>query len=307
MRLSELLAEESMDQRALRDLDITGLTADSRAVQPGFLFAAKLRLFSDVLMQGGTAVLNADSSEIAAFDVAARQRDHRVLKYGKAGDSIKLVNSTIEGTSQVLDLNVLAKSYRVRLPLAGTFQVSNALCALGFAIASGADTAAAVAALEHLEGVPGRMQRAGVTGTGAHIYVDYAHTPDALETVLNALRPHATGTLAVVFGCGGDRDKGKRRIMGEISSRLADAVYVTDDNPRSEVPATIRAEIMQGCPTATEIGDRADAIAYAIGKLSAGDVLLVAGKGHENGQIIGTTVIPFNDVDVVRSVPGVRA
>ncbi len=269
--------------------------------------AAKLRLFSDVLMEGGTAVLNADSSEVAAFDVASQQRGHRVLKYGKAGDSLKLVSSVIEGTSQVLDLNVLATSYRVRLPLAGAFQVSNALCALGFAIAGGVDTAAAVAALEHLEGVPGRMQRAGVTVAGASIYVDYAHTPDALETVLNALRPHATGKLAVVFGCGGDRDKGKRRIMGEIANRLADAVYVTDDNPRSEAPATIRAEIMQGSPGATQIGDRAEAIATAIGKLGEGDVLLVAGKGHESGQIVGATVIPFNDVDVVRSVPGVRA
>jgi len=266
--------------------------------------AAKLRLFSDVMQDGGTAVLNADSSEAAAFDIACRLRGHRVLTYGKSGADLHLISTTIEGDTQVLDLMIMAKPYRIRLPLAGTFQVSNALCALGLALATGADTAKAVAALEHLEGVPGRLQRAGITANGAPIYVDYAHTPDALETVLNALRPHATGKLAVVFGCGGDRDKGKRRLMGEIASRLADTIYVTDDNPRTENANAIRAEVMQGCPTATEIADRAEAIAVSTAALKAGDVLLIAGKGHESGQIIGSTVIPFSDVEVVRDVLG---
>jgi UDP-N-acetylmuramoyl-L-alanyl-D-glutamate--2,6-diaminopimelate ligase len=268
--------------------------------------AAKLRLFSDVMIDGGTAVLNADSSEFAAFETACKLRGHRILRYGKAGAELRLVGVQIDGATQVLELSVLEKSYRVRLPLAGTFQVANALCALGFAIAGGADPALAVAALGHLRGVPGRLERAGIKGD-APIYVDYAHTPDALETVLNALRPHASGKLAVVFGCGGDRDKGKRRLMGQVAKRLADVIYVTDDNPRSENAATIRSEVMQGCPGAMEIGDRAEAIAAAIKALSAGDVLLVAGKGHETGQIIGTKVIPFNDADVVRQILGARS
>ncbi len=267
--------------------------------------AAKLRLFSDVLVDGGTAVLNADSSEYFAFESASKLRGHRVLSYGKAGRDLHIANVAIEGDAQILDLVVLAKAIRVRLPLAGTFQVSNALCALGIVIASGADPVKAAAALEHLHGVPGRLERAGIKD-GAPIYIDYAHTPDALETVLNALRPHATGKLTVVFGCGGDRDKGKRRLMGEIANRVADVVYVTDDNPRTEDAATIRGEVMQGCPTATEIADRTAAMRTAIGKLVKGDVLLVAGKGHETGQIIGTTVLPFNDADVVRSILAAR-
>jgi len=268
--------------------------------------AAKLRLFSDVLMVGGTAVLNADSTEYAAFETACALRGHRVMSYGKAGTALRLVASKIEGAAQVLDLVVLDKNYSVRLPLAGAFQVSNALCALGFAIAGGADAAKAVAALEHLHGVPGRLERVGARND-APIYVDYAHTSDALETVLNALRPHATGKLAVVFGCGGDRDKGKRRLMGEVANRLADVIYVTDDNPRTENAATIRAEVMQGCPGATEIPDRAEAITTAVKSLKAGDVLLVAGKGHEIGQIVGAKVIPFNDADVVRQALKVQA
>ena len=268
--------------------------------------AAKLRLFSDVMIDGGTAVLNADSSEYAAFEAACKLRGHRILGYGKAGASLHLASSKIEGASQVLDLFILEKPYRVRLPLAGAFQVANALCALGLVLAGGADPATAVAALELLHGVPGRLERVGLKG-GVPIYVDYAHTPDALETVLLALRPHASGKLAVVFGCGGDRDKGKRRLMGEVANRLADVIYVTDDNPRTEIAAAIRAEVLQGCPGAKEIGDRTEAIAAAVKALSAGDVLLVAGKGHETGQIVGSNVIPFNDADVVRQILGARA
>ena len=268
----------------------------------GAYLAAKLRLFSDVMVEGGTAVLNADSSEYAAFESACRLRGHRVLGYGKAGAELRLMATRIDGAAQVLQLSVLGKTYSVRLPLAGAFQVSNALCALGFAIAGGADSALAVAALEHLSGVPGRLERVGMKKNGAPVYVDYAHTPDALETVLKALRPHATGKLVVVFGCGGDRDKGKRRLMGDVAKRLADRIIVTDDNPRSEDAATIRAEVMQGCPAATEIGDRAEALSAAIHALAAGDVLLVAGKGHETGQIIGAKVIPFNDAEVVKQI-----
>jgi len=266
--------------------------------------AAKMRLFSDVMMAGGVAVLNADCAEIAAFEAACRMRGHKVLSYGRKGEAIQLADTHMEADAQVLDLIVLGKSHRARLTLAGTFQASNALCALGLVLAGGADPVQAVEALETLKGVPGRLQRVGVHASGAPVYVDYAHTPDAIETVLKALRPHVSGKLAIVFGCGGDRDKGKRRVMGDKAAALADIIYVTDDNPRSEDPATIRAEVMQGCPNAMEIGDRAEAIATAITGLGAGDVLLLTGKGHETGQIIGNTVIPFSDAEVARQVLG---
>ncbi|MCA0202424.1 MAG: UDP-N-acetylmuramoyl-L-alanyl-D-glutamate--2,6-diaminopimelate ligase [Proteobacteria bacterium] len=266
--------------------------------------AAKLRLFSDVMIAGGIAVLNADTPEFNAFESACRLRGHRVMSYGTQGETLRLAGVTIDGDAQVLDLIVLEKSYRVRLPLAGRFQVGNALCALGFVLAAGADPASAVAALECLNGVPGRMQRAGFHKSGAPVYVDYAHTPDALETALLALRPHATRRLAVMFGCGGDRDRGKRRMMGEIAQRLADDVYVTDDNPRTEEAAAIRAEVMQGCPNAKNIGDRSEAIATTVNALQAGDALLLAGKGHETGQIVGATVIPFSDIEEARRVLG---
>ena len=169
-------------------------------------------------------------------------------------------------------------------------------------LAGGADPTRAVEALENLEGVSGRLERIGVSENGAPVYVDFAHTPDALETVLNALRPHVKGKLAVVFGCGGDRDKGKRRLMGDTAARLADDIYVTDDNPRSEDPETIRTEVLQGCPDAQNISDRATAIANAVENLKLGDLLLIAGKGHETGQIVGKTVLPFNDAEVAREI-----
>lgn len=266
--------------------------------------AAKLRLFADVLVDGGTAVLNADASECAVFEAACRMRNHRVLTYGKHGTALRLVSTDIDGAGQILHLAVLEKEYRVRLPLAGAFQASNALCALGLALATGANHDKAVAALEHLTGVPGRLEHVGFGTGGAPVYVDYAHTPDALDVVLRALRPHASGSLAVVFGCGGDRDRGKRRVMGEVAARLADSIYVTDDNPRSEDAGAIRREVLLGCPEAAEVADRAEAIALAVGRLNAGDVLLIAGKGHETGQIVGSTVIPFNDAEVARRVLG---
>jgi UDP-N-acetylmuramyl-tripeptide synthetase len=264
--------------------------------------AAKLRLFTDVMLPGGVAVLNADSTEFPAFDAACRQRDHRVISYGKTAATLQVTDCKATAEGQHLGLTVFGKSYRVLLPLAGTFQVGNALCALGFVLASGADPDRAVAALEHLQGVPGRMERVGATAANAPVYVDYAHTPDAIETVLNALRPHTRGKLVIVFGCGGDRDRGKRRLMGERATALADVVYVTDDNPRSEIPAFIRAEVLQGAPGAVEIGDRNEAIATAIAKLAEGDVLLLAGKGHETGQIVGDKIIPHDDRAAARAV-----
>jgi UDP-N-acetylmuramoyl-L-alanyl-D-glutamate--2,6-diaminopimelate ligase len=265
--------------------------------------SAKLRLFSDLLRDDGCAVLNADSGEFAAFDVACRLRKLRVLAYGRAGPDIRLVADTVDGDGQRLQISVLGKDYDIRLPLAGGFQVSNALCALGCAIGGGAEPARAVAALAALKGVPGRLELVARHASGAPIYVDYAHTPDAIETVLRALRPHVgtNGRLVVLFGCGGDRDRGKRRLMGDRARTLADVVYVTDDNPRTEVAAAIRAEILQGCPEAIEIGDRGGAIAAAIAGLRAGDILVLAGKGHETGQIVGREVLPFNDADVARA------
>jgi UDP-N-acetylmuramoyl-L-alanyl-D-glutamate--2,6-diaminopimelate ligase len=191
--------------------------------------------------------------------------------------------------------------HRITVPLVGEFQATNALCALALAIATGADSAAAVMALASLEGVRGRAQWVGQLSNGAAVYVDYAHTPDALQAVLTALRPHVHHRLNVVFGCGGDRDPGKRREMGAIAAALADDVIVTDDNPRTEDPAAIRRQILEGCPAAREIGDRAEAIMHAVQALAPGDILVVAGKGHETGQIIGDAIIAFDDVEVVRA------
>jgi len=197
----------------------------------------------------------------------------------------------------------------IDLPLVGAFQASNALCALGLVLGCGAPADKAWAALARLEGTPGRMQLVARTKFGAGIYVDYAHTPDALETVLRALRPHATNKLVVVFGCGGDRDRGKRPMMGAIAARLTDRIYVTDDNPRGEAAAAIRAEILAACPGAREIGDRAQAIAQAVAELEPGDILVLAGKGHEQGQIVGTVTHPFDDAQAARAAvaaPGRR-
>jgi UDP-N-acetylmuramoyl-L-alanyl-D-glutamate--2,6-diaminopimelate ligase len=189
----------------------------------------------------------------------------------------------------------------VALPLAGTFQAYNVLAALGLTIATGLTPEAALEALPFLEGVPGRVEQVGRTAQGGRVFVDYAHTPDALETVLAAIRPHTRARLWVVFGCGGDRDRGKRPLMGEIACRLADRSIVTDDNPRSEDPAAIRREILAAAPNAEEFSERGEAIAHAVAALGPGDVLVIAGKGHESGQTIGDRVLPFNDRDVARA------
>jgi len=257
--------------------------------------AAKLRLFSQVIEGGGTAVINADSPEGQDVAAVSLKRGLRVMTYGRGGNDIQLNDQVAHADGQTLSLLVNGAAFEINLPLAGSFQVDNALCALGLALALGADTQAAVQALEHLDGVPGRLQKVGNVA-GAAIYVDYAHTPDALQTVLQALRPHTTGKLHVLFGCGGDRDAGKRPQMGAIAVKFADRVIVTDDNPRSENPESIRAEIMTACAQAVEIGDRREAIRVAVQGLGDGDVLVLAGKGHEQGQIVGDEVRPFDDV-----------
>lgn len=261
---------------------------------------AKLRLFSDILPADGVAVLNADDPVYEKVLKAVRGRS---LSYGRAGDDIHLNHLEARDDGQRLDLTVLGQNYSVMLPLSGGFQAENALCALGLVIADGADVARAVAALESLQGAPGRLQHVSTCANRAAIYVDYAHTPDALANVLNALRPHTSGSLDVVFGCGGDRDAGKRPEMGSIASQLADRAIVTDDNPRGEDAAVIRSQIMEACPDALEIGDRALAIETAVARLQGSDVLIVAGKGHETGQTIKGEVRPFDDVEeVLRAV-----
>jgi len=262
--------------------------------------AAKERLFT-LLAAGGAAVLNSDSGEFERLAALCHDGGHSVLAYGtNPGADLRLIAREPRTGGQILVLEVVGQRYELVLPLVGEFQAMNALAALGLVIATGGPVAGAIEALAKLPGVPGRMQFVAEGPSGGAIIVDYAHTPDALGTVLAALRPHARGRLVVVFGCGGDRDAGKRPLMGEVATRLADRVYVTDDNPRSEPPADIRRTILASAPNAIEIGNRREAIATAIAELARGDLLVIAGKGHETGQIIGATTYPFDDAAVAR-------
>ena len=265
--------------------------------------AAKLRLFSDLLPAGRPAIVNADGAFADRVIAVAAASGHPVRTTGRAGETIRLIEACTEGFSQRLTLEAGGVRRSVRLPLVGAFQVENALVAAGLALATppgAADPDGVFSALEHLTGVPGRMERIGEADGGLCL-VDYAHKPEALEGVLTALRPFASGRLVVVFGCGGDRDRGKRPLMGAIAARSADAVIVTDDNPRTEEPAAIRRAILDAAPGAREIGDRAEAIRTAVRGLGPGDVLVVAGKGHETGQIVGDRTLPFSDHDVLRA------
>ncbi|HXQ52306.1 MAG TPA: UDP-N-acetylmuramoyl-L-alanyl-D-glutamate--2,6-diaminopimelate ligase [Stellaceae bacterium] len=266
-------------------------------------FAAKRRLFAELLPEDGTAVINFDSDEGRALAALARHRGQRVIGFGLAADAdLRLVETRPEGAGQRITVAAPGQRRTLILPLMGAFQAMNALAAMGLAVATGVPIDAALDALAALEGAPGRMQHVASHPSGAPVIVDYAHTPDALETALAALRPHAKGRLALVFGCGGDRDPGKRPLMGAIAERLADRVIVTDDNPRGEEAALIRRAILATCPKAREIGDRAGAIRAALQMLEPGDVLLVAGKGHERGQIVGDKVLPFEDAEVARAI-----
>ncbi|HZS85246.1 MAG TPA: UDP-N-acetylmuramoyl-L-alanyl-D-glutamate--2,6-diaminopimelate ligase [Stellaceae bacterium] len=265
--------------------------------------AAKLRLFRELLPAGGTAVLNAESDAFERFAAVSRARNHRILAFGASpGADLGLIARRPLAHGQELDLDILGTRRRLVLPLVGAFQASNVLAALGLALAGGAPVQGALDALPNLEGVPGRLQLVASLANGAAVYVDYAHTPDALATVLAALRPHVRRRLIAVFGAGGDRDAAKRPLMGEAVARHADAAIVTDDNPRGEPPAAIRAAVLAGCPGAREIGDRAAAIRTAMAGLEAGDILVIAGKGHETGQIIAGTTLPFDDAAVARAV-----
>jgi UDP-N-acetylmuramoyl-L-alanyl-D-glutamate--2,6-diaminopimelate ligase len=256
--------------------------------------AAKLRLFDTLLPRGRTAVLNADSDAYSSFAAASIMSGLGVMGVGERGRDLTLVARQAVPEGQRLTLDVRGTLHEVLLPLAGAFQASNALVAAGLCIAAGETPERVLVGLEHITGAQGRLQRIPGPGRG-EVYVDYAHTPDGLETVLKALRPHATGRLIVVFGAGGDRDRAKRPLMGEIAGRLADLAIVTDDNPRSEDPAAIRKAVREGCPKAQEIGDRRAAIRHAIEQMRDGDVVIIAGKGHEQGQIVGGVTHPFDD------------
>ncbi|WBU28711.1 UDP-N-acetylmuramoyl-L-alanyl-D-glutamate--2,6-diaminopimelate ligase [Rhodopseudomonas palustris] len=264
---------------------------------------AKLRLFRNLVQDGGAAVISADHDCSAQVIEAAGARGLRLITIGRNGDpgaGIKLIDAAVEGFAQQLTIEHAGKRHRIKLPLVGEFQIENALVAAGLVIGTGGDAAASFAALEHLEGAPGRLDLVGARN-GAPVFVDYAHKPDALAKTLQALRPYAKRKLVVVFGAGGDRDSGKRPLMGTIAAENADVVIITDDNPRSEDPATIRAAILAAAPGAREIGDRAEAIRTAIGELQPGDALVIAGKGHETGQIVGDRVLHFSDHDAAKA------
>ena len=306
-------SSHGLEQCRLDGIDIaagafTNLSRDHLDYHPGMeaYLAAKLRLFGEVMPAGRAAVLNADIAEFDALSAAAARRRHRIISYGCRDADIRLDRIVPDADGQDLKITALGRVYDLRLALPGAFQAMNAICAAGLAIACGAEAARVFAALSRLAGVQGRIERVATHPSGAPIYVDYAHKPDALKTVLETLRPYARGRLVVVFGCGGDRDKGKRPEMGAIACRLADRAIVTDDNPRTEDPAAIRKAILAGCPPGmgerlSEIGDRGKAIAEAIQRLSSGDVLVIAGKGHEQGQIVGKAVLPFDDAEAARA------
>jgi UDP-N-acetylmuramoyl-L-alanyl-D-glutamate--2,6-diaminopimelate ligase len=282
---------------------ITNITRDHLDYHASFkdYVNAKMRLFAEVAGPDAAAIINMDGAETHHARAIAEQRGLRLIEVGSAGSDLRLTKLVALPQGQQMIVEAQGRRYDILLPLVGAFQASNALVAAGLVWAMGDPLETVLGALSSLDGVPGRMERAALLDNGAAVYVDYAHTPDALQTVLTALRPHTAGRLIVVFGCGGDRDRGKRPEMGAIAAQFADQIIVTDDNPRSEAPDTIRAEILAGILATgskipvSQIADRAQAIAQTIGLLQAGDVLAIAGKGHESGQIVGDQVIPFDD------------
>ncbi|HEX3115002.1 MAG TPA: UDP-N-acetylmuramoyl-L-alanyl-D-glutamate--2,6-diaminopimelate ligase [Bradyrhizobium sp.] len=284
----------------------TNLSRDHMDYHPdvAHYLAAKLRLFRDLVASGGAAVISADHDCSQAVIAAARAKNLRIVAVGRKGngaaDGIRLIEAEIDGFAQKLALEHRGSRHAVRLPLVGEFQIENALVAAGLAIGTGSEPESVFAELELLEGARGRLERVAERN-GAPIFVDYAHKPDALVKALQALRPYAKRRLVVVFGAGGDRDAGKRPLMGAIAAENADGVIVTDDNPRSENPELIRAAILSTAKGAKEIADRAEAIRTAISALQPGDALLIAGKGHETGQIVGDRILPFSDHDAVAS------
>ena len=295
-------SSHGLDQFRLDGIDVsagafTNITRDHMDYHATFeeYLKAKLSLFERLVRPGGVAVVNRDADHADEFIAAAERRGLRLLTVGAQGETLKLTGQVPRARGQDLSVLYQGRIRTIALPLAGLFQASNALVAAGVALGLGDPADDVFAALETLKGAPGRLDLVAQTRAGASIYIDYAHTPDAVETVLTALRPHVKGRLHIVFGCGGDRDRGKRPLMAEAAARSADSVIVTDDNPRSEDPAAIRREVLQGAPNAREVGDRAEAIRLGIAALGADDALVIAGKGHEDYQIVGTETRPFSD------------
>jgi UDP-N-acetylmuramoyl-L-alanyl-D-glutamate--2,6-diaminopimelate ligase len=263
-------------------------------------FEAKMRLFEELLPPGGTSVIWTDDPKSEEVIDRSARRGHKVLTVGRSGDTIRLVDQSATPLGQSLLLEHEDRSLKLSLPLIGAYQAANVLVAAGLAMATGLGFDRAFSAMQRVAPVRGRLERAVISRAGVPVYIDYAHTPDALEAAIAALRPHVDGQLITVFGAGGDRDQGKRPEMGAVATRLSDVVIVTDDNPRSEDPARIRSAIMAGAPGATEVAGRREAIAEAIRIAREGDIVLVAGKGHETGQIVGNRVLPFDDALVAR-------
>jgi UDP-N-acetylmuramoyl-L-alanyl-D-glutamate--2,6-diaminopimelate ligase len=294
------LDQRRMDGVHLTAAGFTNLTQDHLDYHHTMeaYFAAKAALFGRVLPGDGIAVINLNDPHGAAMATIARNRGQAVLTVGHdAACDLHIAGQRFDATGQDLRVGWQGKPFQARLNLIGGFQAENVCLAAGLVIACGAAPADVFGALPRLTGVRGRMQLAATRGNGASVYVDYAHTPDAIATALKALRPHVLGRLVIVFGAGGDRDRTKRPLMGAAAAANADVLFVTDDNPRSEEPGDIRAEIMLACPDANEVGDRAEAILRGVDALGPGDALLVAGKGHESGQTIKGQVFPFDDVE----------
>jgi UDP-N-acetylmuramoyl-L-alanyl-D-glutamate--2,6-diaminopimelate ligase len=265
-------------------------------------FTAKLRLFAEVVADDGAVVVWSDDAHSERVVDLAHARGLRLLSVGEHGETLRMTERVPTLLGQALTIEADGRAHRVTLPLIGAYQAANALTAAGLVIATGGDVATTIANLGRLAPVRGRLERAVITRAGAPVYVDYAHTPDALEAAMAALKPHVRGRLIVVFGAGGDRDPGKRELMGQAATAGADLVIVTDDNPRSEDPVAIRRDLLAGAPAARDIGDRRAAIAAAVAEAGADDIVLIAGKGHETGQIVGDLVLPFDDVQVAREV-----
>jgi UDP-N-acetylmuramoyl-L-alanyl-D-glutamate--2,6-diaminopimelate ligase len=266
-------------------------------------FEAKIKLFTEVLEPRSTAVLNADIPEFQKLKDICISRDINVISYGKNSTDIRICKETFKGMSQKVNLEIFGVACEATLNLFGEFQLYNVLAALGLMIACGEDNIDhLLGVLPKIKGLIGRMDFAGTTPKGANIVIDYAHTPDAFENILTAIRQQVSGRLWIIFGCGGQRDPLKRPIMGSIADRLADVAIVTDDNPRWEDPASIRSQVMSSMENPLEIANRYEAIVYALENMEKGDTLILAGKGHETGQIMKDQTLPFNDFDVVRKV-----
>lgn len=297
------LVQRRLDAVNMSVFGFTNLSQDHLDYHPDFedYFNAKMRLFRELAPKGAPAIVNPDGDWGARVVKVAEEAGLDVRTFGWSGTHLKLVELWPRAAGQRLDILYEGEELRLEAPLVGEFQALNVLGAIALAIATGVPAEAAFEAAGKLAGVPGRMQLAGAAPNGAPVFVDFAHTPDGLDKLLRALRPHTKGRIVIIFGAGGDRDPTKRTPMGAMAAKLADMAIVTDDNPRSEDPAPIRAKILEGCPDATEIGDRAEAIRAGVRLLQPGDALVIAGKGHETGQIVGDRVIPFDDVACART------